>query len=337
MFLNYKMMFLFTLMLGTMISISSNSWPAMWLGLELNLLSFIPIMINNKNILTSEASLKYFLVQAMASSVLLFSIIISMMLNESMTINFLKISDISFIMLNLKLGSAPLHYWFPSVMEGLSWFNCFLLMTWQKIAPFLMISYLNTSSLIYDVFIMTNIIIGSIGGINQLSLHKLMAFSSISHIGWLLFSIKLNLSLWLIYFLIYSLISFSIVLIFHLTFSHYLIHLILKLKLFYSMKLMLLINFLSLGGLPPFIGFLPKWLTIQFSSENYQIFLNFILIIFTLITLLFYIRICLSSFLMNSFQIKWNSFSYPPSTLMIYILTIFSSLGLLVYSLITFN
>ena len=62
--------------LGMFITISSNSWLRAWIGLEFNLLSFIPIISNNKNILTLEASLKYFLIQALVSSTLLFIITI---------------------------------------------------------------------------------------------------------------------------------------------------------------------------------------------------------------------------------------------------------------------
>nr|YP_009725885.1 NADH dehydrogenase subunit 2 [Dianemobius fascipes]QHQ73082.1 NADH dehydrogenase subunit 2 [Dianemobius fascipes] len=334
--LNYKILFLIMLIMGTLITISSNSWVAMWLGLELNLLSFIPIMIMNKNILTSEASLKYFLVQTMASSIFLISIIFSMINNESEFLNFLNFSEITFIVMNLKLGSAPLHYWFPSVMEGLSWMNCFILMTWQKIAPFSIISYLIPNFYIFSFFIITSIIIGAVGGLNHLSLRKIMAFSSINHLGWMILSIMMSNSLWLIYFSTYTIISLTILMICYSTFSDHFLQLVHSLKSSLQMKLMLMINLFSLGGLPPFLGFLPKWLVIQNSCYYNFLFLNFILVSFNLITLFYYIRISLSSLLFYTTLPKMNFTILTPSIL-ISLLSSISMLGLLVYSLITFN
>nr|YP_009725898.1 NADH dehydrogenase subunit 2 [Dianemobius furumagiensis]QHQ73095.1 NADH dehydrogenase subunit 2 [Dianemobius furumagiensis] len=333
--LNYKILFFIMLIMGTMITISSNSWIAMWLGLELNLLSFIPIMIMNKNILTSEASLKYFMVQAMASSIFLISIIFSTINYEFEYLNFFDFSEITFIVMNMKLGSAPLHYWFPSVMEGMSWLNCFILMTWQKIAPFSIISYLNLNFYFSSTFIITSIIIGAVGGLNQLSLRKIMAFSSINHLGWMILSIKMSYSLWLIYFFSYSIMSMTILMIFNYTFSDHFMHLVHKLKSSPGIKLILMINLFSLGGLPPFLGFLPKWLIIQNSCYYDFLFLNLILVSFNLITLFYYIRISLSSILFNSSLPKQNFIIFPLPISM-YFLSSISILGLLVYSLITF-
>nr|YP_010894833.1 NADH dehydrogenase subunit 2 [Amiota nagatai]ACR20465.1 NADH dehydrogenase subunit 2 [Amiota nagatai]WJW73346.1 NADH dehydrogenase subunit 2 [Amiota nagatai] len=300
-----KILFIFILILGSMITMTSNSWLGAWMGLEINLLSFIPLMSDNNNLMSNESSLKYFLTQALASTVLLFAIIL-LMLKHNMIIymNSLHISMIMFSSLLMKSGAAPFHFWFPNMMEGLSWMNALVLMTWQKIAPLMLISYLNIKELMI-ISIILSAIIGALGGLNQTSLRKLMAFSSINHLGWMLATINLSELIWCIYFLMYSFLMFVLTFMFN-SFKSF--HLNQLFTLFFNSKILkfiLFMNFLSLGGLPPFLGFLPKWLVIQELSFNNQYFLLVILMMSTLITLYFYLRICYSAFLLNYYENNW--------------------------------
>nr|QHF17840.1 NADH dehydrogenase subunit 2 [Acrotaeniostola dissimilis] len=300
-------MFFFIMITGTMITVSANSWLGAWMGLEINLLAFIPLMSDN-NLMSTEASLKYFLTQAMASAVLLFAIIM-MYLNNSpvMQSNSIYINLIILSSLLLKSGAAPFHFWFPNVMEGLSWMNALILMVWQKIAPLMLISYTIQSN--FNLFIMMVIIIstivGSLGGLNQTSIRKLMAFSSINHLGWMLAAMQTSESMWLIYFSFYTFLSFKLIFMFN-TFKMY--HINQMFNCFFNskvLKFMIFLNFLSLGGLPPFIGFMPKWLTIQLLIENNQYFLMAIMTVMTLITLFFYLRLCFAAFMLNYFENNW--------------------------------
>nr|YP_010146967.1 NADH dehydrogenase subunit 2 [Conosia irrorata]QQP21489.1 NADH dehydrogenase subunit 2 [Conosia irrorata] len=301
-----KILFLFAMISGSLITISANSWLGAWMGLEINLLSFIPLMINN-NLMSSEASLKYFLTQTLASMLFLFSIItLIFLMNFSFFKNFMLYSS---LMINstllLKSGAAPFHFWFPTVMEGLSWINNFILMTWQKIAPMILISYNLTHSFLL-IIIWSSIIIGSLGGLNQTSLRKLMAFSSINHLGWMLAALLFSDNLWLIYLLIYSFLTL-IMTFFFKSFNVFYINQLFSLFMNYPViKFFLLINLLSLGGLPPFLGFLPKWLVIQSLTMNNFLFLIIVMVMMTLITLYFYIRICYSAILFNSWELNWN-------------------------------
>nr|QBF00372.1 NADH dehydrogenase subunit 2 [Stegana sp. 2113 JL-2019] len=300
-----KILFVIIMMSGSLISITSNSWLSAWMGLEINLLSFIPLMSDNNNLMSTEASLKYFLVQALASSVLLFSVIILMMKNMmNIEINSLYPSSIIMSSLLLKSGAAPFHFWFPNIMEGLSWMNCLLLMTWQKIAPLILISYLDIEIILFFSIILS-VVVGSLGGLNQTSLRKLLAFSSINHLGWMLISLKINLSIWLIYFLMYTFLSFTLIFLFN---NFKIFHFNQMFSLFFNqkpLKFVLMINFLSLGGLPPFLGFLPKWLVIQHLSLENHYFLLMILVMTALITLFFYLRICFSAFMLNYTENNW--------------------------------
>nr|QXG19347.1 NADH dehydrogenase subunit 2 [Drosophila mojavensis baja] len=330
-----KILFTAMMIIGTLITVTANSWLGAWMGLEINLLSFIPLMSDSNNLKSTEASLKYFLTQALASTVLLFSVILLMLKNNmNYEINNSFISMIITSTLLLKSGSAPFHFWFPNLMDGLTWMNALLLMTWQKIAPLMLISYLNTKNILL-ISVILSVIVGAIGGLNQTSLRKLMAYSSINHLGWMLSALMLNESVWLIYFLFYSLLSFTLIFmfnifkLFHLNqlFSWYSCNKILKFVLF--------TNFLSLGGLPPFLGFLPKWIVIQQLTFCNQYFQLLILLVTTLITLFFYLRMCYSAFMLNYYEIVWvNNSQVNNFTLNLFmLLSFFSIFGLIFISM----
>nr|ARH54676.1 NADH dehydrogenase subunit 2 [Tachinus subterraneus] len=315
----YKLLFFFTLSIGTLISISSYSWMGMWLGLEINLLSVIPLMNSTKNILSSEASLKYFITQAIASTILLFAII--MMSNNLMIIK--NINNSLIIIFNsallTKMGAAPFHFWFPEVMEGLSWMNCLILLTWQKIAPMIIIMYNMNFTMFFSMIIMFCMLISGILGLNQVSLRKILAYSSINHIAWMLSSMLFMETLWMYYFMIYSLISLNIILMFKIMNIYYMKQLFNSLNKNIIIKFFFIMNFLSLGGLPPFIGFLPKWLTIQSLIDNNFYFLTMLMILMTLLTLFYYMRITFSTFTLSMNENNYNIFVKMNYSLIIFI------------------
>nr|UOU84954.1 NADH dehydrogenase subunit 2 [Hydrophoria linogrisea] len=297
-----KIMFFGILMIGTLISISANSWLGAWMGLEINLLAFIPLMSDNK-LMSTEASLKYFLTQALASSVFLFAVILFLLNSSKSNSNYIMEMMI-FSSLLLKSGSAPFHFWFPNVMEGLSWLNALILMTWQKIAPLMLISYI-----IFKPFIIMSIIlsslIGALGGLNQTSLRKLMAYSSINHLGWMLAAMYNSNLLWMTYFLFYTFLTFLMIFMFNMFKISHINQLFSTFFNSKTMKFFIFFNLLSLGGLPPFLGFFPKWIVIQLLTINNQLFLLTFMVLMTLITLYFYIRLCYSAFMLNYFENNW--------------------------------
>nr|QVL28869.1 NADH dehydrogenase subunit 6 [Pandalus prensor] len=305
-----RILFFSTLMLGTLIAVSSPSWFTAWVGLELNLLSFIPMISSKLNMYTAEAALKYFLIQALGSAAILASSPTLLLLNYSPN---LLIS----VALLLKMGAAPLHLWFPSVMQGIGWAQCITLMTIQKIAPMLLLSYqINTptTEMIFISSILSGLI-GSISGLNQTLLRKIMAFSSINHMAWMLAAVYLSTPLWANYFFIYSTVSASVVFIlsynqiFHLnqtlSFSHQ----------SPTLKLTMLFSLLSLGGIPPFLGFLPKMMVInQLTTKGGLVWLS-VLLGSTLITLFYYLRIIISSLTLSTPKMKAKLTPNPLTTL----------------------
>nr|UOU85279.1 NADH dehydrogenase subunit 2 [Cynomya mortuorum] len=330
-----KIMFFSILIMGTLISISANSWLGAWMGLEINLLAFIPLMSDNK-LMSTEASLKYFLTQALASSVFLFAVIL-FLLNSSKTNSNYFMEMMIFSSLLLKSGSAPFHFWFPNVMEGLSWSNALILMTWQKIAPLMLISYIIFKPLIMTSIILSSLI-GALGGLNQTSLRKLMAYSSINHLGWMLAAMYNSNLLWLTYFMFYSFLTFAMIFMFNMFKTSHINQLF---SLFFHSKIMkffLFFNLLSLGGLPPFLGFFPKWIVIQSLTINNQLFLLTFMVLMTLITLYFYMRLSYSAFMLNYYENNWlNSSIYKSINMKIFmIFSFFSSFGLFLISSLYF-
>nr|YP_009725104.1 NADH dehydrogenase subunit 2 [Rotunda rotundapex]QGW14824.1 NADH dehydrogenase subunit 2 [Rotunda rotundapex]WAR64268.1 NADH dehydrogenase subunit 2 [Rotunda rotundapex] len=328
-----KMFFLFILIFSTLISISSNSWIGCWIGLEINLLSFIPLISNSNNLMSVETSLKYFLTQSLASINFLFMILLKFSLLKNFEMN-----NIISIMMNssllMKMGSMPFHFWFPNIVEGLSWMNNFILMTWQKISPMILLSYYFNKNFLILMIIM-NLMIGTFGGLNQTSLRKLLAFSSINNLGWMILSIMISENLWLFYFIAYLLMILMMIFLFFMMNVYFINQLFIN-NMNFFIKLNLLINFLSLGGLPPFLGFMPKWIIINFLMINKLYFLTFIFIMMSLIIIYYYIRIIYSSFMFNYFKMKWMNFLIKNNFMMMINLFSFFSITSMILSTFIF-
>nr|WNH36592.1 NADH dehydrogenase subunit 2 [Nasutitermes canaliculatus]WNH36605.1 NADH dehydrogenase subunit 2 [Nasutitermes canaliculatus]WNH36618.1 NADH dehydrogenase subunit 2 [Nasutitermes canaliculatus]WNH36631.1 NADH dehydrogenase subunit 2 [Nasutitermes canaliculatus]WNH36644.1 NADH dehydrogenase subunit 2 [Nasutitermes canaliculatus] len=334
-----KILLLTTLVGGMLVSVSSNSWLGAWMGLEINLMSFIPLMSNVKNMYNTEASLKYFIVQVLASATLLFMVVMSTLTEDLFTFESSTYTPMIICTpLLLKSGAAPLHWWFPGVMEGLSWENCALLMTVQKAAPLMLMSYLIEINAFTLSIILLSTIVGSIGGLNQTSMRKILTYSSINHTGWMLIALTTSENLWMVYFAIYSTLALTVVSAIKLSGTSFINQTMLTNKEATLMKFMMFTSLLSLGGLPPFLGFLPKWIIIQAMITNNMAPLATIVVVTSLITLYYYLKISYSSFMILNTEPKWNLKSHKneaTKNMMAVILSSISLTGMLVCTVIT--
>nr|QZK22338.1 NADH dehydrogenase subunit 2 [Amitermes sp. WA_136] len=302
-----KVLLLITLVSGMLVSVSSNSWLGAWMGLEINLMSFIPLMSNVKNMYNTEASLKYFIVQVLASATLLFMVVMKTLTEDLFTFeSSIYTPMIICTPLLLKSGAAPFHWWFPGVMEGLSWENCALLMTVQKAAPLMLMSYLIDINAFTLSIILMSTIVGAIGGMNQTSMRKILTYSSINHTGWMLIALTTSENLWMVYFMIYSTLALTVVSAIKLSGVSFINQTMMTNKETKLMKFMMFTSLLSLGGLPPFLGFLPKWIVIQAMIANNMTPLATIVVVTSLVTLYYYLKISYSSFMILSTEPKWN-------------------------------
>nr|UPX88298.1 NADH dehydrogenase subunit 2 [Astacus leptodactylus] len=284
----FNMLFLFTLSLGVVLSISSNSWFGAWAGLELNLMSFIPLISSGSNKYSSESALKYFLIQALASIVIIFSASFTLL-----TYNFIMLFSLALL---LKLGAAPFYFWLPQVMEGLNWLQIMILMTLQKVGPMVLLSYLMFDKYSFTLIFssaLLSAIIGAAGGMNQTFLRKIMAFSSINHMSWMFFAMSTSEVCWLIYFMVYCFLSIVVVMGFYSQQAYHFSHLI-NSGIPFIPKMISMMSLFSLGGLPPFLGFIPKWIVIQEMIIGQLFYSLIVILLSSLFTLYFYIRISIS-------------------------------------------
>nr|YP_010240633.1 NADH dehydrogenase subunit 2 [Aleochara postica]QTG39863.1 NADH dehydrogenase subunit 2 [Aleochara postica] len=333
MFYHHKLFFLMILMLGSLISISSNSWMGMWMGLEINLLSFIPLIQEKNNSFSSESSLKYFLSQALASTILLFSMIF-------LSKNFLILKNIENLMilifnssLLMKMGMAPFHFWFPEVIEGLNWINSLILLTWQKITPMVLVMYNFNFQYFFFIIIIFSMLVSSFMGINQISFRKILAYSSINHMAWMISAMFFSETIWFYYLLTYFILTINIWIMFKMFNIFYFNQMISYLKNNLLMKLMFSFNFLSLGGLPPFIGFFPKWLTIQYMINNNWMLMSFLMIMLTLMTLFYYMRLIFNILILNSNNLNYL-LTFKSKNFLIWNFNLLILMSLILYNLL---
>nr|QQQ88815.1 NADH dehydrogenase subunit 2 [Hyalella latimana] len=275
-----------TLLFSVLLVLSANSWFIVWMGLEMNLVFFIPLMLKKNNKYSNESSIKYFLTQTFASVLIISS---ALLLSEGVTL-------LEYILLGalfLKTGSAPFHQWLPSLVEGLSWDCLMVLFILQKMGPLLLISFLLKKgalhSLVYLV-VSCSAVVGSLGGLMSASIRKIMAYSSISHMSWVLTSMMLSNFGWISYYLVYCVVLVCT------------LDLFTKMSVFSINQLMMSsvksrvimgVSLLSLGGLPPFTGFVPKFMVSVVLLENKSYFLFFVLLGGTFLSLFFYMRLVL--------------------------------------------
>jgi len=322
-----QILFLLTLVRGTSIRISSSTWIGAWIGLEINILSFIPLISKRINQRTTESSIKYFIVQAVGSVIIITIAIASTMAS---TIFFSWVLKTPLVLaLLLKAGAAPIHFWFPGVIEGLRWNNCILLITWQKVAPLALISYTDSTQIMTTSALLSGAV-GAVGGVNQTLLRKLIAYSSIGHMGWILASIISRETFWLIYIVIYSLLSVTVARSLNKTNTFHIAQYFHNKNIRTMTKYALRTNLLSLGGLPPFLGFLPKWIAIQIIITNRPI-TTLLLICAALTNLYYYLRLTFAALMTTQINQKWRIKStIAPNLGKETIIAIISATGLLI-------
>nr|YP_010365419.1 NADH dehydrogenase subunit 2 [Naso hexacanthus]UOU84623.1 NADH dehydrogenase subunit 2 [Naso hexacanthus]WNH18267.1 NADH dehydrogenase subunit 2 [Naso hexacanthus] len=286
---------LFGLGLGTTITFASSHWLLAWMGLEINTLAIIPLMAQHHHPRAVEATTKYFLTQATAAAMLLFASTTNAWLTGQWDIQQmshpLPITMIT-IALALKIGLAPLHSWLPEVLQGLDLTTGLLLSTWQKLAPFaLLLQIQPTNSTLLILLGLMSTLIGGWGGLNQTQLRKILAYSSIAHLGWMILILQFSPSLTLLTLLTYFVMTFSTFLVFKLnkaTNINALATSWTKAPMLTSLTPLIL---LSLGGLPPLTGFMPKWLILQELAKQDLAPTATIAALTALLSLYFYLRL----------------------------------------------
>nr|YP_001686699.1 NADH dehydrogenase subunit 2 [Mus musculus musculus]ABK79289.1 NADH dehydrogenase subunit 2 [Mus musculus molossinus]AKS10739.1 NADH dehydrogenase subunit 2 [Mus musculus]ABH09670.1 NADH dehydrogenase subunit 2 [Mus musculus musculus]ABK79263.1 NADH dehydrogenase subunit 2 [Mus musculus musculus]AGK29648.1 NADH dehydrogenase subunit 2 [Mus musculus musculus] len=290
----------FTIFLGPMITMSSTNLMLMWVGLEFSLLAIIPMLINKKNPRSTEAATKYFVTQATASMIILLAIVLNykqlgtwMFQQQTNSL----ILNMTLMALSMKLGLAPFHFWLPEVTQGIPLHMGLILLTWQKIAPLsiLIQIYPLLNSTIILMLAITSIFMGAWGGLNQTQMRKIMAYSSIAHMGWMLAILPYNPSLTLLNLMIYIILTVPMFMALMLNSSMTINSISLLWNKTPAMLTMISLMLLSLGGLPPLTGFLPKWIIITELMKNNCLIMATLMAMMALLNLFFYTRLIYST------------------------------------------
>nr|UXQ89326.1 NADH dehydrogenase subunit 2 [Tricholaema leucomelas] len=285
-----------SLILGTTIAISSNHWALIWTGLEINTLAIIPMISKPHHPRAIEATIKYFLVQAIASAIILFSSTINALSTGQWDITQLTNNTSSILLTSaiaMKLGLVPFHFWFPEVLQGSTLTTALLLSTLMKLPP-LTILTLTSNSLnppLLTAMAIASAALGGWMGLNQTQTRKIMAFSSISHFGWMTLIITSMPKLTLLTFYLYLLLTSSIFLTLNVSNSTKLSTMMSSWAKNPPLNATLMLTLLSLAGLPPLTGFLPKWLIIQELTKQEMTSVALIMVLLSLLNLFFYLRL----------------------------------------------
>ena len=358
--------------LGMMIMISSNDLIVFYMGLELQSLGlYVLASFNRENKLSSESGLKYFVLSALSSGLLLYGC--SLIYGFSASTNFNEISlniqsaeygltlGIVFILVGLafKITAVPFHMWAPDVYQGSPTSVTIFFAILPKIAAitvfikFLYIPFINLIDQWQMIIIFLSIgsmIFGSVAAIGQRNLKRLMAYSSISHMGFALAGVSVGTNEGVQSSIIYI----SIYLLMNLSFFSGLFMLKRNDKYFETiddlsglsknhpiLSLALLISLFSLAGIPPLAGFFAKFYIFIAVIEKELYFLAIIGLLSTVVAAFYYLRIIKTIYFDSSLE-KFDSkhgiglkISLCVSTLLVLFYFIFPSVLTSVISRIT--
>jgi len=324
--------------LGMFTIVSANDLITMYLAIEIQSLSFyILATIKVYNNFSTEAGLKYFILGAFSSGVLLFGS--SLIYGAVGTTNFsdMKIlvnnfSDVGdnptslilgiifvIVAILFKIGAAPFHMWVPDVYEGVPTIVTALFAIVPKIAIFSLFVRLQLN-LFYENVVFTqeillyaallSIAIGTLGALYQVKLKRLLAYSAISHVGFLLIGLVsfnswsiFSLFFYLIIYIIISINIFTVILVLRKVDNNLKIKKINELAILFKSNPLLAINFclilFSIAGIPPLAGFYSK-LYIFISAIKSEIYIiALIAAIFSVIASMYYIRLIKLMFFKN--------------------------------------
>nr|WET59087.1 NADH dehydrogenase subunit 2 [Cirripectes castaneus] len=281
--------------LGTTATLISSHWLLAWMGLELNTVAIIPLMARHHHPRAVEATTKYFLIQAAAAALLLFASVSNAWLSGEWHIEQMTHplpTTMIVLALALKIGLAPLHAWLPEVLQGLDLTTGLILSTWQKIAPMAIFLQINLEDpTIFILLGLTSTLVGGWGGLNQTQLRKVLAYSSIAHLGWMVLIMQFAPSLTLLNLIIYFVMTISTFLIFKFLSSTNITTLANAWTKAPILASIAPFTLLSLGGLPPLTGFAPKWLILQELTKQGLPLIATIAALSALLSLYFYLRL----------------------------------------------
>nr|AGM75599.1 NADH dehydrogenase subunit 2 [Moxostoma congestum] len=283
--------------LGTTLTFASSHWLLAWMGLEINTLAILPLMAQHHHPRAVEATTKYFLTQATAAAMILFASTTNAWLVGEWAIDNLShplATTTGITALALKIGLAPVHFWMPEVLQGFDLTTGLILSTWQKLAPFALIVQVAPAidPMLLTLLGLTSTLVGGWGGLNQTQLRKILAYSSIAHMGWMIIILQYAPQLTLLALGTYIFMTSAAFLALKLSSATKINALTMAWSKNPVMVATTALVLLSLGGLPPLTGFMPKWLILQELTKQDLPLTATIMALAALLSLYFYLRLC---------------------------------------------
>nr|WNH21258.1 NADH dehydrogenase subunit 2 [Gymnothorax eurostus] len=285
--------------LGTTMTFASSHWLLAWMGLEVNTLAIIPLMAQQHHPRAVEATTKYFLTQAAAAALMLFAATSNAWLTGEWHIQQLShplAAAVAITSLAMKVGLAPTHLWLPEVLQGLDLTTGLILSTWQKLAPMVLIYQLapNVNSTIFLFIGLSSALVGGWGGLNQTQLRKILAYSSIAHMGWMIMVLKYYPELMILNLGLYIVMTSTVFMTLKVVSATSINALSTVWTKAPCVLSIVMLTMLSLGGLPPLTGFMPKWMILQELTKHDLSLTATTMALAALISLFFYLRLCYS-------------------------------------------
>ena len=316
-------LFILFAILGSFVLISSDNFLTAFIGLELQSLSlYLMAAFNTKNLNSNEAGIKYFSLGALSSGFLLFGI--SMIYFDTASFSFQNLNNYStisevglalvLIALFFKVSAAPFHIWSPDVYEGSPTISTLFFATLPKFASLIFlfriyhelnISKIDSLYYIFQIVCAISLLVGVYGAITQKIIKRLLAFSSINHIGFMLLAIMSyqymsegTIFFYLIIYLITTFGVFSVIL--NLRTSEGEITLLTGLNGLKassrSKAISMLVFLFSLAGIPPFAGFFAKFFILSASINDGFYILSVIAVISSVIAAFYYLSVIKNMF-----------------------------------------
>ncbi|MBD1108970.1 NADH-quinone oxidoreductase subunit NuoN [Pelagibacterales bacterium SAG-MED50] len=348
--------------LGMMVMISSNDLMVFYIGLELQSLAlYVLATFNRDQLKSSEAGLKYFVLSALSSGLLLYGCsliygfsgstnfdVISNQLNSS---NYVLTFGIVFILVGLafKISAVPFHMWAPDVYEGSPTSVTLFFTMVPKIAAltvfirFLYVPFLNLIDQWQMIIIFLSIasmLFGAIAAIGQTNIKRLIAYSSIGHIGYTLAGLATGSNegiqssiVYITIYVIMNLAFFSCLLMLKRNNQYYedIEDLSGLSKNHPLLSLSFLVILFSLAGIPPLAGFFAKFYIFTAVLEQSMYFLAIVGLLSTVIAAFYYLRIIKIIYFdkekekYDDDHSLWLKFSLTFSTILILLYFIFPS------------
>jgi len=320
--LEYHVLSLF-LLLGVMVLISAASMLTVYLGLELIALpSYALVALRRDDQRSTEAAMKYFVLGSLASGLLLYGM--SLIYGVTGTLNLAQVANITamgnntvlvlgliFLVIGIafKLGVVPFHMWVPDVYHGAPAAVTALIGSLPKLAAFAMAIRLLSDGMgnmqmhwmsMLVVLATLSIVLGNLVAIAQSNLKRMLAYSTIGHMGFMLLGLLTGtdqgFSAAMFYAIVYAIMAagaFGVMILLsqHGVEAEKLDDYKGLSKRSPWLALMMMLLMFSMAGVPVFAGFFAKWLVIQAVIDAGMIWLAILAVIFSVIGAFYYLRV----------------------------------------------